>query len=194
MKRKLLLVLTSIAIVVVISSAWLLNAQLSQTGSEECHISLRYSIKITSNSSENESLYLPIPLKEGGKTSDLVENIQVSDGNCSWQIVNTEKGTALMVNTTGNVSLYGSFEIKRKSPVYEYDAALSMAESRTTDISEPYFVWIWTSDTSSQTTVHISFVKDMGSDGCSGIKKESVDVQCVNDWQKTKVKVEMLPS
>lgn len=193
-KGMLIILLTSITMVMVILSAWLLLNHPLQ--GKEYHIYLKYSIKITFESPDSVSLYLPMPLKEGGKPSEVVGNIQKSKGNCSWQVTNTLKGVAFMVNATENVTLFGSFEIKRNSPVYEYDAALSMAENRTTDISEPYYIWIWQSPTSHRVTVNISFEKNMGSEGSSYTAgytaRETIDSQNISGWQKTKVKVEIV--
>jgi len=192
MGRRLILFVAFITIVIVILGICFVSFHIYQVGSKEYHINLKYSVKITSELPDTMSLYLPIPLKEGGKQSEVVENIQTSSGEYSWQVTNTEKGTALMLNGRGNISLLGTFEIKRNYGVYQYDATLSMAENRTTDLSEEYYIWIWKSSTSHQITVNISYKKNMGSDGCSYTAKETIDALCINGWQKMKVKVEIV--
>lgn len=175
------------ALLVVILVLCLCFVYVSTTDSNDSHISLEYSVSICSESTTNVSLLLPIPIKDGSVPSEAIEEIHIISGNCSWCVFESQKGVALLVNGTGNISLSGYFEIEGKDVVYEYDAALSMAQNRT----DNYTVWVYNENANTIKMVNITYTKCMGRGISSGSYVEKIDIVPEEGWQMVAVDEEM---
>lgn len=152
-------------------------------GKIEYILNIRYTVKIKSDTQENITLYIPVPLKDKGVPSEVINNISSQNKNYSWKKTDTPKGKALNLTGNGNDTLQGHFKIIQEEPVYEYDAALSMAENRSTNFT----LLIWKSFQSGPVRITLTYTKEMGTINETGMYIKEIEGLCRDGWNKLDV-------
>ena len=121
---------------------------------DENEIDFNYNIEITPNFQEKCSIYVPIPLTESNNISKIIDDIQITTGNGTINIIETKYGFALQIIINGKVLI----ESKGRSldGYYNY---LSMRND--TNINEPTTStqnWFYCDKPSENGSIQISLI------------------------------------
>ena len=76
-----------------------------------------YNVKIQTNGSNNYTIWLPIPIKSyhNPEPTKLTNEIMLIEGDAEFQIINTEVGYALQLNSSGNFEIEAHKEFENPS-------------------------------------------------------------------------------
>ncbi len=77
--------------------------------------SYEYKLLITPKDVENYTLYVPIAINEDGSVSELMDDLHITKGNASYEIIETEYGKVLKIVANGEVNFESSG--KRRIPM-----------------------------------------------------------------------------
>jgi hypothetical protein len=98
-----------------------------------------YEIELTTNGTNEYTIYLPIPIdieENQIKVSKMIQEIKIINGNAIFSIINTEKGKALNITFNGNLHLKSNgikdWE-KWKDEEYDYNVLSLQNKSKNND-------------------------------------------------------------
>jgi hypothetical protein len=105
------------------------------------------------NCKENYSLWLPFPENHEKPCSELINQMIIQYGNCTYSLENTEKGYALRINTSGFLIIRTNFDLANHTDIrsdkltmfedFQYTWAKSERSYKKTNITVQctYFWW-----------------------------------------------------
>ena len=106
-------------------------------GTEE--VNDKYLLTIISDFNDPYVVYVPLAIKEKGNTAKIMKEVEIFDGNGSFEIIESEKGKALKIEAKDTIQLIGYLTEtnkvveKTKSPYFQqyfcWGLALSMYEN-----------------------------------------------------------------
>lgn len=119
-------------------------------------VSYEYSIEITTANNNNIELYIPIPLTNDEKISEITDYLKIEKGNGQFDIITTDYGKALQIKSSGNITLASSG--KSGESVFQTFSLINDSL-----INKPIKFWIYTNFSIPSANVYLSLkCKEIG--------------------------------
>ncbi len=122
----------------------------------------RMMYELTIDTSEETTLFVPLPVDESGNVAvELIDELEVIEGDAVWDIMDTNHGKALEVHTSTGCTLSAQQEYGEKGVdggckwVYSHNISMLSGVNRA-----DYEAWIFASN--DNTTLHLELSKDTG--------------------------------
>jgi hypothetical protein len=104
-RKKAILAIALIIIGMVALSIGYASYKLTTVVREEESQSYEYQLHITGDNNHNYTVYVPVLINETGSASEIAEDLQITNGSATYEIIETEYGTALKVVSNQDVSI-----------------------------------------------------------------------------------------
>lgn len=199
MKKKWILICLSLLITASIIGC-LNNEENEDEDDKDQIIDIHYEVEITPEEKKNYTIYLPVPLislennPRKGEPIKLMEELEIVEGNATWQTIVTEKGPALKIQSKENVIVRGEKILKNPTPENESEYAfeeLSMKKEEKDEYFEFYY------NSSFQSNCTISFEILLTDDHPNGLIEYTWNYDEYNlthGWQQVQLTVKKMIS
>jgi hypothetical protein len=104
-RKKAILAIAIIMIVMVAIFIGYASYKLMKVARVEESQSYEYQLHITGDNNHNYTVYVPVLIDETGSTLEIAQDLEITNGSATYEIIETEYGTALKVESNQDVSI-----------------------------------------------------------------------------------------